>query len=301
MRGPNFFIIGAPKCGTTSLAGWLSDHPQVFMSPVKEPHFYNFDQVELFRPTRAEYDALFRDAQPDHIAIGEASVWYLSSSVAVPRILQERPDAKFIVCVRNPADMAPSLHKQRVFAGTENITDFEEAWRVQGERARGMRPPLGEPSRSIYGDICRIGRQIEVLLKLVDRTRVLVVFLDDMRENPNRVYADVLRFLGLRDSHAPRFERRNPAQVRRIPWLRHILLRAGLLKRALGFRKGLGLIGSIDRWNTRESRWSVAAPLSAELREHFRADAELLSALTGRDLSSWTDGDTPPENRHSAQ
>ena len=86
VRKPNFFIIGAPKCGTTSLATWLSGHPNVFMSAVKEPHFFNTDD-RRFISTLEAYENLFRAASSDHCAVGEASVWYLSSTEAVRNIL----------------------------------------------------------------------------------------------------------------------------------------------------------------------------------------------------------------------
>jgi hypothetical protein len=109
LRKPNFFIIGAAKCGTTSLSVWLGGHPQIFMSSMKEPHFFNNDDRQAIR-TLDDYEALFWSATEEHIAIGEASVWYLSSADAVPAILQYQPEAKFIVMLRNPVEMAPALH-----------------------------------------------------------------------------------------------------------------------------------------------------------------------------------------------
>jgi hypothetical protein len=290
MRTPNFFIIGAPKCGTTSLAAWLSEHPEIFMSEVKEPHFFNTDHIEHFRPTAREYDALFADADERHTAVGEASVFYLTSNVAVPAILEREPSAKFIVCVRNPVRMALSLHKQRVFSGSEDITDFAEAWRAQADRTRGLRPPpLNEPSRSLYGNMCSLGRQLEQLLQIVDRGQVHIVFLDDLRRQPATTYRDVLRFLGVAEDHAPAFEQRNPAQERRYPWLRRAAVKAGLIKRKLGFRRGLGILESLNRWNARDSRWAATPAMMAELKAYFREDIEQLAAITGRDLSAWLD------------
>jgi hypothetical protein len=86
LRKPTFFIIGAPKCGTTSLAAWLGTHPDAFMSPTKEPDFFNTDDRQGVT-SLSEYEELFREARNNHIAVGEASVWYLSSSHAVHNIL----------------------------------------------------------------------------------------------------------------------------------------------------------------------------------------------------------------------
>jgi hypothetical protein len=286
MKKPNFFILGAPKCGTTSLAAWLSQHPQVYMSAVKEPNFFNTDQLELHRPTRREYEKLFEPAQESHLAVGEASVRYLSSQVAVPAILEFQPDARFIVAVRNPIEMAFSLHKQWVFSGAENLTSFENAWRAQEDRAQGRRlPPLGYPNQ--YGEFCSVGKQIRRLYRLVDQARVRIVFLDDIRAEPASVYADVSRFLGVRDDHVPDFKMHNPSQERKYPWLRQLSIRAGLLKRAVGIRRGLGLIGALDNWNTTEKGWTASSPMVAELKEYFRRDVAELEEITGRNLSSW--------------
>src|SRR5210317_560697 len=114
---PNFFILGAPKCGTTSLAYWLSQHPNVYVSPDKEPLHYSTDFPASTPHSERSYLDLFAEATEQHIAIGEASVWYLRSKDAVANIENEIPEAKYIVMLRNPVEMAPSLHWQTVFNG----------------------------------------------------------------------------------------------------------------------------------------------------------------------------------------
>jgi sulfotransferase family protein len=151
---PNFFILGAPKCGTTSLARWLGDHPNIFMAPQKEPHFFNTDDRRGVA-TLVEYEDLFRNAQREHVAVGEASVWYLSSSQAVRNILQYNPNARFIVMVRNPIEMAPALHGEMLISGLECIKDFSRAWNAQEERRQGLHLPAlsWTQRRFLYGDI----------------------------------------------------------------------------------------------------------------------------------------------------
>jgi hypothetical protein len=83
---PNFFIIGAPKCGTTSLSKWLAGHPEVYFSPIKEPHFFNTDENWFWRGTEKKYLKLFEKVKTYHLAIGEGSVRYLNSKVAVTNI-----------------------------------------------------------------------------------------------------------------------------------------------------------------------------------------------------------------------
>src|SRR6188508_2730201 len=109
-RTPTFMIAGAPKSGTTALYEYLQTHPQVFVTDPKEPLFFAED-VGWHREivTREEYDRLFDAARPQHTAIGEASAWYLHSSVALPQIAREFPEVKLIVMLRQPAEMLRSL------------------------------------------------------------------------------------------------------------------------------------------------------------------------------------------------
>ena len=92
-RKPNFFILGAPKCATTSLANWLREHPHIFVPTRKEPEFFNTDDEPHKHGGIANldaYEALFRDACEKHLAVGEGSVWYLSSSTAISRRFRVR-------------------------------------------------------------------------------------------------------------------------------------------------------------------------------------------------------------------
>ena len=130
IRLPDFFIVGAPKCGTSALASYLRSHPKILVSPVKEPNYFCFDAPALRVIDRLEtYGRLFARARPDQIC-GEASTAYLFSDEAVPAILDAVPAAQIIVMVRNPLDMVVSHHSQKLYALEENEPDFETAWRL---------------------------------------------------------------------------------------------------------------------------------------------------------------------------
>jgi len=132
-KAPNFFLIGAPKCGTTSLASWLSEHQHIFMCEPKEPYFFSTDiQAIRSAETLDEYLGLFSKVGETHLAVGEASTTYLRSCVAVPNILEFQPTAKFIVCLRNPIDMVESVHAQLYQGGRESEADLSRAWSLQG-------------------------------------------------------------------------------------------------------------------------------------------------------------------------
>jgi hypothetical protein len=128
---PNFFIVGAPKCGTTALYEYLRLHPNIFMPQYKEPHSFATDlgAYPLIKSPDA-YAELFRDACGRHLRVGEASVYYLRSSTAIANIHDFDPEAKIIALFRNPVDLVHALHAQLLYVGEEVVPDFEAAWRL---------------------------------------------------------------------------------------------------------------------------------------------------------------------------
>lgn len=288
VRMPNFFIIGAPKCGTTSLTEWLREHPAVFMPILKEPQFYNLDHDYVFpRLTANEYRGLFRNATDRQLAIGESSTWYLHSEVAVPAILRDNPEAKFIVCLRNPVEMVQSLHQHLVTDLEEPLGDFATAWRARFARAR-TKLPRTHPFLD-YGEVCKLGRVVGRLLELVPRERVLIVLMDDLRRAPRAEYERILAFLGVPDDGRMEFPSANPARANRSPAFTRLLRGIGTLKaRARLPAFGLGLLDWVRALNTvPASRQRLSPALERELQDHFREDVELLSRIIGRDLRYW--------------
>jgi hypothetical protein len=288
VRKPNFFIIGAPKCGTTSLWVWLDEHPQIFMSPIKEPHFFNSDDRQAIR-TLDEYKALFRGATEEHIAVGEASVWYLSSANAVDAILGYQPEAKFIVMVRNPIEMAPALHGEMLLSGLEYEHEFPMAWSLQEERRQGRRiRGSWAQRRFLYGEICSLGMQLERLYKIVLSYRVLTIVLDDIRADPRREYLRVLKFLSVPDDGRLDFPVYNRASVFRYPLIQRIAYPFLHLKDRIGVSSGLGLWTRVENLMEMELRREPLAPeMISVLNEYFSKDVELLGQLLGRDLRQW--------------
>lgn len=289
-RRPNFFIPGAPKCGTTALAQWLAAHPDIFFSPRKEPHYFNRDGMPATR-TLADYEALFARAGARHKAVGEGSTHYLYSPTAVPRILEYAPDARFIVCLRNPVDMAPALHRECLRQGWETERSFETAWRLQARRRAGQRLPgtvRRDPERLQYGRYCRLGEQLERLYDRVDAGRVLPVLLEDLRGQPVREYRRALAFLGVPDDGRTRFPAVNTARAVRSVALARLTRRVSLARNALGLRGDWGVAGWMRRLNSGPPEAAPLAPaLRAELRDWFADDIERLAALLGRDLAHW--------------
>jgi hypothetical protein len=289
MRKPDFFIVGGPKCGTTSLWSWLRAHPHIFMSSPKEPHFFNSDD-NLGISSLTEYEALFRDARDSHGAVGEASVWYLSSPVALQNIRRYQPEARFIVLLRNPIEMSVALHSEMLIAGWENVTDFGTAWRLQDERRQGRRiPAFSWLERSfLYGDVCLLGAQLARLLAAAKRNCVLPILLDDIRENPRREYIKVLSFLGVSDDGRDNFPAENSARMLRWPWLARYGFVVTELKRRLGINVRFNFLSAAYASNVvAAKRPLLDQDVFDDLREYFYCDVELLGKLIGRNLLSW--------------
>lgn len=288
-KKPNFFIIGAPKCGTTSLAAWLSEHPQVYVSDPKEPDYFDHDRRKGYSDDLARYEGFFDHVTEGHVAIGEASTGYLRSRVAVEEILRYSPAAKFVVGLRNPVDMAISWHGQTIFAAWEDEHDFERAWHLQDARRAGRSVPrlCADRNDLLYGEVCRLGAQMARLYSFVPKDRVFVYTLDEMRAGPRELWLRLLDFLGVPDDGRDQFPALNEAKS--VPALLRIATRLVFdLKRKTGFSKyGFGLLNRLNRSMARKRRVAVPGAFRAELVDYFREDIQLLARVTGRDFSAW--------------
>jgi hypothetical protein len=294
-RWPNFFIIGAPKCGTTSLATWLADHQQIYMSPRKEARYFDRDLRTRFRLTERQYLALFRGATEQHIALGEATAWYLYSREAVPNIEREVPGSRYIVMIRNPVDMAYSLHEQMRLHGAEPEPDFEKAWDLGARRRMGKRAgwSLSEPRLLDYESVCRLGEQLERLYAAAPKHRILVIMLQDVGQGPRREYLRVLGFLGVADDGRTEFAARNPAKAVRSQSLHYAfaLLKKGerVVRQKLGLASTNSRILSLLKGANLKPRPrpAMAPDLRARLEASFAPDIARLERVLERDLSEW--------------
>jgi len=300
---PNLFIVGAPKSGTTTLYLYLQDHPGVFMPRQKEPHF--FDRDESFRAEHlAGYLDLFSDATSEHVHVGEGSTGYLSSARAAEALRAFCPSARVIAMVRNPVDLAYSLHCELCYRLYEDETDFEKAWSLQEPRRRGERIPgtnlVGiDPRMLQYGSVARTGEQLARLLEVFPREQVHVIVFDDFSQEPAAAYAAVLRFLELPVLPRRSYPNLRPARRVRSRWLalqvrrppRLLSVAAAALKERLGM-EGVELLSPLRRLTERvNAPRARRPPLSREFREElrlaFRDDVERLGELLQRDLSHW--------------
>ncbi len=290
MKKPNLFILGAPKCGTTSLASWLSEHPNLFMSPVKEPHYFNTDGTTATK-TSSEYERLFYKARNKHAIVGEASTHYLFSKNAVPKILDYNPSSKFIVCIRNPVEMAPSLHSERVWQGRETIKEFETAWHMQNNRRSGKRIPRTvkyDPERLQYGEFCKLGKQLKRVMSYVHESQLLPLLLEDIQNNARKEYLKVLSFLGLEYDNRRTFKKYNTNKKTRSVRISYLIKICAGLKQSCGCKTRFGMLRFLKMRNTKQcKREPLNGQLKKELITFYQEDILLLSSLLDRSLTHW--------------
>lgn len=302
MRKPNLFIIGAPKCGTTALREYLSSHPNVYVCKPEEPHVFCSDLKGRYNQV-TEYEYLqkyFQGVNSGHKVVVDKSTWYLYSKSAVRNILKFNADAKFIVMVRNPIDMAYSLHSELLWTGEEEVYDFASAYRLQGLRRRGQNLPKNckDPEILQYSEVCNLGAQLKRVKASVPKHNIKVVLFDDFIRDTQKLYIDILNFLNLQFDGRQDFPIINKNKAICSKTIYKILASLQIfqplsekVKRVLGLRR-LG-IGLAIRWiryhlNSKpQNRQPMPFEMRKELVEQFRDDVALLSDLIGRDLGYW--------------
>lgn len=302
-RRPNFFILGAPKCGTTALATYLSEHPRVFVSTPKEPNYFARHlsipppggELPPYQRNLSGYLRLFEAADDGHLAVGEASTRYLRSARALREIREFGADARFLVMLRHPVELARSWHAQKLYEGQETEKEFARAWTLQRERADGRSLPRGLQARDalLYERIARIGSQVERLFEILPPSRVKILFLEDLSSDPRRLYESVLAFLDVPSDGRRDFPVVNPR--RRIRWPR---LQALLRRPPRALRPAVRLLRRTAKasetlrqaWRTlRDGSGSNGAPSESferELHRHFEAELATIERITGRRLST---------------
>lgn len=304
---PDFFVVGAPRCGTTSLCRYLARNPQVCFSRPKEPHYFSrLDHTPTQDDLERDYlDRCFGHYRTSHRAVGEGSVSYLYLPGVIERVNQINPEARFIVLVRSPLSMLPSYHLRMRFLLQEDEPDFAGAWNLEVSRKRGENiPKRCLDSRLLqYSEAAKFGVQVERLFQVAGRDRSHVIVFDDFKANPLASYRGVLEFLGVDYDGQTEFERRYESQMYRYRWLQRLLFVPAtsssktvdtLQRRARKYNedgsKRPSMIKRITGLNKIPMRpAALSDQMSETIRQTLREDVALLSSLLDRDLGYWLD------------
>ncbi len=308
---PTFFIAGAPKAGTTSLYHYLDQHPQIYMSAVKEPNFFAAEIREenfvtqlrgrMARDARElrqflsgpmlqkrfggivtdfdDYARLFANSNGAS-ARGEASVCYLWSSTAAEAIVRRIPDAKILVMLRDPAERAFSQYLHGIGNGTIRWSFREHIERNVRYRSREL---------CIHYPFLEFGWYAAQLSRFLERfgSHVWIGLHEDLKSHPMNVVQDIYRFLGVDAGFSPDIARRHlEAEIPRtavVAWLR----RSGAWRTAADvtpvrmrprIRQALVTKPKDTRMDPADRRYLV---------DYYREDIRKLAGILGRELDAW--------------
>lgn len=315
------FIVGAPRCGTTFIARHLQKHPDVCFSKVKEPHFFSATDLrdlsddQLRREVRSSYLDRFFPHRAGHPLLAEGSVTYLYTPLQLEPVLRLWPNCKFIIALRDPMQMVPSLHQRLRCIGDETVRDFEQAWALVQARRQGRAIPRRcvEPRWLDYWESGRLGHYLEQFFRCVGRDRCFISLFDDLISDPAGQYRRILEFLELPDDHQSDFKPERQSSGFRFPWLQRLLKRPpSVALSILGSeahqfrfsnghkRHGRSLSKTILAARKRLIQWNrtpappvqLSARVQADIRARFRDDVRSLERIISRDLSHWLS--TPP-------
>lgn len=288
---PNFFIIGAPRSGTTSLSEYLQHSPDIFFSKHKEPKFFDTD---LKHPSRLrnieDYLRIHFAGAEKYKARGEGTVWYLYSTKAVKNIVNINPHARFIVVLRNPVDMVYSLHQHLLLYDNEDIINFDIAWNMQSVRRSGehIPPHCYAVEKLLYGEIGKYGAQLHRLFNQVPRKQILILFFEDFVHSPAKTCAAVSTFLDIRPPTPTTYPAFNTSRQNRSLFLKNLLRKLQRNPRLYRNRTISQTVHMLIQWNQKHyTRPPLDPTFKKELTEHFKEDILLLEELMDHNLTHW--------------
>ena len=296
---PNFLLIGAQKAGTTALSHYMKQHSQIYISPIKEPGFFDFEgqkpnflgpgDRELFSHVSTDiesYRRLFQGVS-NEIAIGEATTWYLYSSRAPERIQYYIPNVKLIVILRNPVDRAYSAYLHVIRDGRELITDFAQALLEEETRINQNWEYLWH-----YKQMGFYYAQLKRYFDLFNKNQIRVYLYEDLKDNPVALMQDICRFLNVDETlitGSP--PRRNVSGIPKNKFLGYLLKKQNFkwlkapFKLFLSSKMRENIIVNLNNKNLIKPQISPAARI--QLAKMYREDILKLQELIERDLSSW--------------
>lgn len=284
-RLPNFFLLGAGRCGTTSLYILLRQHPEIFLSDPKEPSFF----CRPFQVVRdpISYVELFRNAG-DATIVGDASHAHLSHPNAARTIRAFFPTARFVLILRNPADRAYALYCWMTAHGHELHATFESALVAEDRRAADpafSRRASQYEHNFMYFRSGLFGMQLQRYLEYYPRSAFHVTTLDKLKSQPHETLARIHDFLGVRPVPTTEMVKVNESE-----WTRSAPLQ-WLARGTLGRLSDWGVPGA-GRFLlevTKRNRRSLPVPLRKSTRdalmERYADDLKLLHQLSGIDLT----------------
>lgn len=296
---PNFFIVGAARSGTTSLDRYISQHPEVYITPKKETHFFTDGHFppcsgpgddrlsKLLIRDEDEYAQLFTGVSGAK-AIGESSAFYLCFTDTAERIAKTIPDAKIIIILREPVERAYSAYMFMVRDGRETLEFVEGLNREEERKQKGFEPIWWYKELGLYY------KQVKHYLDVFGKRRVKVLLYDELFANPEGELRDVFTFLGVREDVSIDTSVRynvsgSPKSRKFYNLLDNFIYNPSFLEKRI---KSLVPQHLRTAWASKIIGMSVEhVPLDdavgAELKAYFAEDVRRLEDLLHRDLLGW--------------
>lgn len=279
---PNLFIVGAAKCGTTSLYYYLSQHPEVFDCPVKEPHHFTANYELKFL-----ISGILKNAN-NHKIVVDASVAYILFDNIANAIQNFNNKAKIIILLRNPIERAFSAYSHNKRAG--GTLSFQEDLEIEDkESVLGIFRWTHYKKNGLYYD------NVKHYLDTFGQEKVLILFNEDLESNPQNVISKVCNFLKIDASFVPKidFTKQNTAHLTKNPKISHLLNKYSQYSMLWN---GLKKIFPIQLLRRLKTIINPSMPFQEtltnektiqQLKAYYKEDINKLETLLNRDLSAW--------------
>lgn len=295
IKTPNLFIVGAPKCGTTSLHYYLNQHQDIFLCEPKEPNYYNTDLHRVNRIKKKDYFSLFEEANSRYV--GEATPLYLMSRDAPLKIKKDSPNAKIIIAIRKPSRLMFSAYHQNKFNLIEDASSFEEAIEFEDYRKKTLtKTRTGEPiERLFYSKFVDFTSQINNYINNFGRQNIHVIIFDDLKRNTDAEVRKIFEFLGVNTEVEINFSIQNAAKKNKSEaiakffhsppaWLRklvRLLVSQNVTHKFYSF---------VKKYNTdfqKNNKPVINSETEKKLIEKYMTEVIKLEKLLDLDLSHW--------------
>ena len=293
---PSFLVIGAYKSGTTALYRYFEQHPDIYMSPIKETNFFalegtipnyrgpgdakaptNYLSITHIDGYKAQFEAISTET-----AIGEASPMYLYAPQAAERIHHYIPEARLIVILRQPAARAFSNFLHLVRDGREKTRDFTRAWDLEQQRINAHWAPIWHIRQHGF-----YHQQLKRYFDLFDPAQIKVVLHEDLVKHPQETMASLFHYVGVDSKFQVDFSRKpNQSGIPKYRLLRSLARRLLIMPlKATGNRACIELAKSIATYFLYKPKLSPQQ--RQKITEEYRDDILQLQSLIGRDLNHW--------------
>ncbi len=281
---PNFFIVGAPKAGTTSLREYLIQHPEIFMSAKKEPKFFcsqEYRGPKIFGhiTNKEDYLKIFKNAKNEKI-IGEATARYLSDPQAPSKIHQVSPHAKILISLRDPVERAFSnylMYRYNTRIIKSSLNDEIKNYLENG--LKDKKPHIGLETGFYF-------EGVKKYLKFFGDKQVKIIIFEEWTKNAKNTIKDILKFLEVNTSYDFDEVVRNPFTVTSSTFSKKILWSKSIKKIA-----DVALSNSIKKslkekfLQKNQSKPKMSSKDRELLIKLYRDDVEKLKKMLGLKLS----------------